>query len=408
MRARILLPSVLLAAACGTSAPIPPTVRDSAGVTIVENHGPQWRRGDRWRVSAEPLVDIGGAGVDSSRNISRPVGAVRLSDGSIVVANAGTQDLRWYDTNGNHVRTVGGRGVGTGHFASLDWLGVAPDGSVVAFDFGRLRVSLFSSQGELLEAISLVITFQMEPGSVRGVLSDGSYILIRDARHWAQSLSRAGSTPEGLVRGQASVSRYAPDGTFMANLGTYVGAERIFSKGRSRIVRISARPFGRDAVFEVTADRFYYGSQDSYEIEVHDANGVLQAIVRLARENTPVTEKDIERYKRGRLANVHERERADKERELNQLPFPESMPAYGPILVDALGNLWVADYRPFGEGDPVWTVFDPEHRMLGTVTLPAGFAAYEIGPDYLLGTFTDGQGSQHMRVYGLDKPAPKS
>ncbi len=404
MKTSIFPLSLVLLAACGGGAPIPPTVTDSAGVTIVENQGGQWGRAEGWRLSPDPEVEIGGHGVDSVQNISRAIGAVRLDDGSIVVANAGSQDLRWYDPAGQHIRTIGGRGVGTGHFASLDWLGFSTTGLVAAFDFGRLRLSLFTQQGELEEAISLVITFQMDPGTVRGILSDSSYLLIRDARHWAQSMSRAGSTPEGLVRGPASVARYSPDGLFVADLGTFVGAERIFSKGRSRIVRISARPFGRDAVFAVTADGFYVGTQDRYEIEVRDADGVLQAIVRLERSNTPVTQRHRDRYIRGRLANVHERERAERERELAQLPFPDSMPAHGPILVDAAGNLWVADYRPFGEGDPVWSVFDTEHRMLGTVTMPEGFAAYEIGADYVLGSFTDDQRTQYIRLYGLEKP----
>jgi hypothetical protein len=351
-------------------------------------------------------VDIGGEGIDSTQRPSRPIGAVRLRDGSIVVANAGTQDLRWYDATGKHGRALGDRGLGSGHFASLDWVGFSPTGSVAAFDYGRLRIAFFSQEGEFQDAVSLVVSFQSEPGSVRGILSDGSYLLIRDARHWARSMSRAGSTPEGLVRGPASVSRYSPDGSFLANLGTFDGAERIFSKGRSRIVRIGARPFGRDAVFAVSPDRFYVGTQDSYEIAVYDTTGTMKAIVRVGRENLPVTTRLIDRYKRGRLANVHERERADKERELAQLPYPDSMPAYGPILVDAAGNLWVSNYRPFGEGEPVWTVFDAEHRMLGEVSMPEGFTALQIGSDYVLGTFTDEQGEAHIRAYGLEKPQP--
>jgi hypothetical protein len=397
-------PGLLILAACGGGAYAPPDVRDSLGVTIVENYGPQWQRAERWRLSAEPVVDIGGEGADESHTISRPIGAVRLDDGSIVVANGGTQELRWYDSNGWHLRTVGGRGVGTGHFASLDWVGTAPSGSLAAFDFGRLRLSLYTPAGELEQAVSLVITFQMEPGSVRGILSDSTLVLIRDARHWAQSMSRAGATPEGLARGPASVSRYAIDGRFLADVGTFPGAERIFAKGRSRIVRITGRPFGRDAVFAVTSDGLYVGTQDSYEIEFRTPTGELRSIVRLVRDNDPVTEDHTDRYKRGRLANVHEREREAKEQELAQLPFPETMPAYGPISVDADGNLWVAEFLPFGADEVMWNVFDPEHRLLGAVGLPGGFAVYDIGADYILGAATDEQGARRIRLYSLEKP----
>ena len=36
------------------------TVRDSAGVTIVESRDPAWQEGERWRISANPLRRLAG------------------------------------------------------------------------------------------------------------------------------------------------------------------------------------------------------------------------------------------------------------------------------------------------------------------------------------------------------------
>ncbi|MFV1987656.1 MAG: hypothetical protein ACC682_10250, partial [Gemmatimonadota bacterium] len=43
----------------GSSPRTEPTVSDSAGITIVVNHLPQWTEEDRWTVSALPVVSIG-------------------------------------------------------------------------------------------------------------------------------------------------------------------------------------------------------------------------------------------------------------------------------------------------------------------------------------------------------------
>jgi len=404
MKKCILLQGLALLAGCGGGSPTPPLVSDSAGVTIVDNFEPQWGRADIWRLTDNPAIDIGGAEADSLHRISRPVGAQRLEDGTIVVANAGTQELRWFDPAGRHVLSAGSRGEGSIHFAALEWLGTTASGDVVAFDFGRLRLSLFDPVGNFRKSTSLIVTFQAEPGSVRAVFADSSLAVIRDVRHWARSMTQQASMPEGLVRGPATVSRYSADGEYLNAIGTFRGAERIFTKGASRIVRVSGRPFGRTAVFAASDDRVYVGTQDTYRIESYDMQGRLTTVLRVAREPRLVTAEVIERYVRGRLTGVHERERAQRERQLAALPYPDTMPAYDAMLVDSDENLWVAEYSPFGDGTPAWTVFDSDHRMLGTVETPPGLAIYQIGADFVVGSYRDEEDAYHIRVYGLEKP----
>jgi hypothetical protein len=404
MKRCTLLLGLVLLAGCGGGAPTPPLVHDSAGVTIIENFEAQWGRADPWRLAHTPVVDIGGADADSLHKISRPVGSLRLEDGTIVVANAGTQELRWFDPAGRHLLSGGSRGEGSIHFAALEWLGTTSSGDVAAFDFGRLRLSLFDPAGNFEQSISLIVTFQAEPGSVRGVFADSSLAAIRDARHWARSMTQQASTPEGLVRGPSRVSRYSATGEYLNEVGTFRGAERIFTKGSSRIVRVTGRPFGRAAVFAVSDDRVYVGTQDTYQIECYDMQGRLTAIARVVREPHLVTKEIIERYVRGRLTGVHERERAQRERQLAALPYPDTMPAYGAMLVDSDENLWVAEYLPFGDGTPTWTVFDSDHRMLGTVETPRGLAVHQIGTDFVIGSYRDEEDAYHIRVYRLEKP----
>ncbi len=99
------------------------TVRDSAGIRIVENTTPQWQEGERWRLSPEPVVDIGGGDREEDQ-LFRVVGALRLSDDRIVVANGGTNEIRFYGPGGAFLSASGGEGEGPGEFRRLS--AVAP------------------------------------------------------------------------------------------------------------------------------------------------------------------------------------------------------------------------------------------------------------------------------------------
>src|SRR5690606_29430272 len=115
---RALLLAVLAAcsdrgtgAAAQASAPAFVT-RDSAGVQIVENSGPRWSGGLPWRVVAEPVLEIGAADGAETDQLYGVQDAIRLEDGSIAIADGGTNRIRIYDRSGRHVRDLGGPGGG--------------------------------------------------------------------------------------------------------------------------------------------------------------------------------------------------------------------------------------------------------------------------------------------------------
>lgn len=85
------------------------------------------------------------------------------------------------------------------------------------------------------------------------------------------------------------------------------------------------------------------------------------------------------------------------------MPLPEAFPAFEGVLADALGFLWVEDYRLPGEPSPAWTVFDPEGRVLGLVELPPALTVFEIGEDYVLGRVSDELGIEYVRLWPLDR-----
>jgi hypothetical protein len=86
---------------------------------------------------------------------------------------------------------------------------------------------------------------------------------------------------------------------------------------------------------------------------------------------------------------------------LDRAPFPSTMPAYGRVIADRDGRLWLEEYQPPGTEHPRWWVLDPVGGLLGLVTLPPGFTPTDIRRDALLGLWRAPDGTEHVRVYRL-------
>ena len=133
----------LLTAACAPDAPsgVSVTVRDSAGVTIVENSGAVPLDGGGWSVAAQADLSIGAVEGDADYQLYGVAGAHRLADGRIAIANAGTSELRLYDANGGYQGSFGQQGGGPGEFTSMRLVGVTGRDVIVLADAGLRRLT---------------------------------------------------------------------------------------------------------------------------------------------------------------------------------------------------------------------------------------------------------------------------
>ena len=111
-------------------------VRDSAGIRIIENARPPEGSRLRWRVGPEPAVTIGAADGEEPYLFQHAIGATRLSDGRIVVADYGSMELRIFDgASGTHLTTLGGVGEGPGEYGGLMDVERLPNDSIMAWGF---------------------------------------------------------------------------------------------------------------------------------------------------------------------------------------------------------------------------------------------------------------------------------
>ena len=95
----------------------------------------------------------------------------------------------------------------------------------------------------------------------------------------------------------------------------------------------------------------------------------------------------------------------DARRFVDQVPQPDTRPAYGSLMLDDAGHLWV-ERGPTDETSSTsvdYLVFDPAGTLLGVVALPR-LHVLEIGEDYVMGVYRDELEVQYVKVYGLTKP----
>ncbi len=102
-----------------------------------------------WRLTATPL-DIGIADGDPHYLLHNAVSSLLLDDGRIVVLNAGSQELRFYDTGGKFLNSAGRKGSGPGEFRWPQRIYLAHPDTILVFDAGTQRESLFDTQGRFV------------------------------------------------------------------------------------------------------------------------------------------------------------------------------------------------------------------------------------------------------------------
>lgn len=394
----------LAAAACGDRRAVSELRSeewDSAGIRIVENARPTDGSRLGWRVDSVPSVSIGQHEGEDPYLLHEVRDAMTLSDGRIVVANRGSHELRVFDASGVHLATWGGEGEGPGEFNSLlevaDWRG----DSLIAWYSQGDRLSVFDLDGNFGRT--------MIPGDLRNrveEVSPGGAILVSGPADDEFALQA------GLTRDERRYEVLDAEGTPVASLGVHRGSEYHMSASGD-VYRMMTIPFTRSIHTTVWAGRLAVAPNDRYEVRAHHPAGTLGLVVR--REHPPVTPTSahMEAYIDRRVAARPPAEQAERRRELREMygdvPVAETFPAFDRVVADALGHLWVREYDLPGEesAKPLWTVFDPDGRVLGFVETPPGLRVHEIGEDYILGRATDDFGVEYVQVWRLDRAGPR-
>ena len=391
-------------AACGQE-PVPDglafQVHDSAGVTIYENSTGEWTEATAWRLSSEPILSIGLFDGPEEYLLFEAGGARRLSNGNILIANGGTYELRFYDATGTHLRSIGGEGEGPGEFRSLREHWLLGSDSIAVWDSRNARLTVFDIDGKLDRSFRLDPIPDARRPAPMGVLADNSVLV-------SAAVSVESESPQGIQRDSILYARYSLEGAHMA---TFIGRQdrgRIMTRLGTGGFLLSSIPYGRIPVATVQGNRWYYGSGESWEIEVYAPDGALTHLFRRDEPNQPVTKEMEDEYREPEsdsdsdtpteIAAAISRLRAS-------VTIPETMPAYESFIASEDGSLWAENFTyATSDEQQSWAVFRDDGRYLGVVDTPMGAQVTHIGDDFVLVIWEDDLEVQQVRMYELIKP----
>jgi hypothetical protein len=370
-----------------------------AGAQIVENETPRWSEAEVWRVSDVPVLTIGSStGADAYMLFQVP-GAVRLSDKSIVIANGGTNEIRWFDSTGAFVRSVGRHGEGPGEFNRIAALLRGLADTVFVWDQRLQRVSVFSPSGTHVRTVRRTST-EYPWATPLGLFGDGTFVLDgRPTPPRAARLGRMGwdTTAYLWTRSIGDTETVIVRRPYRS----YYGHEW------ERTVAPNTVVFAPIPSTAVASEMLYYTKGEHFEIEAYEPNGTLVRLIRRNVVPTRIRDGDVERYAEWRVENATSN--IDEEgwrRVFDQSPREEFFPFIRELLVDADENLWVKHYRPDWEEElpSLWSVFDAAGRWLGEVEIPDGVTVFQIGADFVLGLTKNDLDVETVVMFPLTRP----
>lgn len=393
--------AVLVAcAASGDDIPTGHTIRDSAGVRIVEN---RTAIADvPWTVSEEPTLTIGRADGGGDYELYDVVGALRLGNGTVVVANAGTLELRFYDRFGAHLRSAGRRGGGPGEFQTLMRISRFVSDSILAVDVVGHSVSYFDSAGSFGRSVRLEPSAEIPLPNAVGVFADGGLLALPGV------YALGGELPVRSERDEEGLFVYRADGTTAFHVGSVLGTERDIIPVQRPNARTSVerwpRILGRKTAYAAAGSRFYVADNETYEIRVYSPEPLgLTLMIRKQHEHLTVMESDVSFVRDSLLATRSGPAQQMVSRSFeHRPPPPTTMPAFAPdIQVDTEQCLWVREFLRPGDPRVAWSVFSEDGVFLGMVETPSGLKLLDIGSDYILGLRLDEDDVEYLEIYDL-------
>jgi len=423
VRACVALAVGLFSASCSPpqEAPITPTVvRDSAGVEIVLDVGvPLWLGGEGLRVSNQPVVQIGTIG-EGKAALYLVRDALRLEDGTIAVANAGSSEIRFFGATGEFLYSAGRPGDAPGEFQDLRRLGLrAVDSLLLAFDYNAQRVTEFLSTGVLLRTVPL----PSHPSDTRAVsgrelrlsavgwLHSGALVVSGVVSAWDVTSRQDG---EGLATNRSTVQLYFfdRDGRNTPFGDQFAGDERVarFSLvGGGLSVGSVPVPFLKTFHVASGGEGVVAGNTGVFDIRAYDALGRLVRIIR-----RPDALHDVDADARRAWIDRQLSDEADptvrnrRRRQYEEMKFPSTLPTFRSLLLAEDGRLWVEEFDPSAASsdESNWTVYDRRGYSFGQVAMPPRFRPFEIGEDYVLGVWRDDSEVEYVRLYNLTSREP--
>jgi hypothetical protein len=366
------------------------TLEDSAGVAVVVNpEEGTWGADSPWSFVEERR--IGGIDGPEEAQFGMVMGMDIDAAGNVYVLDFQAAEVRVFGPDGAYRQTLGGPGGGPEEL-SRQATGVFVVGQEVwVADVGNARITRFGLDGTTPSAIPLDLTKGVP---MRWDELAGDRVVAQLRSMAAMGMAGEGEAPQGdavVTMGEATSDTLAmlSEGTTFTVQG---GAARF-------------RFFDPEPLWDTGADGTLLIAQNSeYRIEVRDAAGVLQRIVKKSFVPKPVTDAEKQAMLdaiRRMMVEQSGAPPATIDQLLQNASFADHYPALAQVLTGPDGTVWVQHVRGAAEmaasgevdlqdlGSGEWDVFDAEGHFLGVISLPERFQPMRIDDESFWGVQRD-------------------
>ncbi|HLA90258.1 MAG TPA: hypothetical protein VJL28_07510 [Gemmatimonadaceae bacterium] len=380
-------PVLLLAGAVAASAAFAqaPTVRDSAGVRIVENTS-RATAPVLFTLGTTARFDIGGLEQnpdDEFNSRQRNLRGAWLSNGGVAVIDG--VRIHYFDKTGKRLRIVGRQGKGPEEFSDISTICRTRGDTIIVTDGNPGRMAVVSGSGA---AVRTFLQDSLGSPPFDGCLDDGTVLF----RPYSWRTPRSPST--------ARLTRRRLDGTIVNLIGDFDPGVLDYATGV--VPTVAAR-----------GQRVYWGDPRTSEVRIFSVTGKLLSIIRSADVGGVLSSEDAERLFRSTFAPntppAIAQMRVDR---MRSFLHASTWPTYREFHVDPNGRIWIEDYARTHPSADGWTLFDAQGRLVGRLVLPAPkqgerpLLVIGFGVDEMFVRRADENGAAHLTVYPIVRAAP--
>jgi hypothetical protein len=366
--------------------------RDSAGIVIVQSSRPAWQRGQEWSVGTNPTLTIGVADGPPELTFSQIAAVINLGAAGLIVADASIPNLKYFDSNGRFIRSVGRRGQGPSDFGDITRAWATRAGNVAVYSSRNGRVSIFGQTGDLIETITLPsrASYSMPFGD----LPQGGYVTA------SPRMSILGGEPGTVLQDTQDFALRTSTGAVVRDFVAVPGQQRLVYAFDAGSIRYPFVPFIPRPSAATAADGVYVGSGVEPEFRFYAYDGTLRRIVRWSAADSQLDDRHRQAYADSVLrAPGSQRSLAGWRRFLADVEYPPRMPAFQRLAIDPLGYVWTQRYSDRN----VWDVFGSDGGWLGAITFPDGMTVSEVGDDHVTGVHRDSDGVERAVILRLTR-----
>ena len=382
----------IISCTAGDSGPPLVVQRDSAGIQIVEAMRPLWGDSSDWSIRVDPVVDLTLSGSGPRHEFYRVRGMKQRPNGSLMVADGSSLEVRLYSETGVFQGSLGGSGGGPGEFRDLDRIEMAGD-TLLALGDGRVTV--------VAPDLTAVRTFDLDR-FIPGLIFTTHLHYLDEGAILPELFSPVlpGRGPGGLLWHPVPLLLFDMEGEQIDSIGETRGHEQYVSgEGSSRT---GGPLFARTSHIAALGQRIYRGSSEMMQVEELDTSGNLVRILRVPDYPLELTEARIAAE---REALIERFAPMGGQQLFENAPAAETRPAFADILVDPSGAVWLELYRGESEQNQPeeWLVLDADGTWLGAVEIPDRFNVVDITMDAVLGVWEDELDIEHPQVLRLTR-----